>query len=76
MALTRDFTLWLYRDRTGLSWADLERQPRWRTEWDLTYIGLEALARAYFAQKEQDAHKDQQFDAFRARARQNMGLVK
>ena len=78
--LSRDFRLWLYRDRLHLTWAALEEQPPWRTERDLAYIALEGLAgwwhaeqeRARLAKQQQEHH----FTDFKARARQQLGLVK
>lgn len=57
--LSRDFLLWLYRDRTGLTWQQLERQPPWRTERDLAYLQLEGLAEAWRAAKDADDMKRQ-----------------
>lgn len=53
--LPRDFALWLYRDRAGLSWGALDAQPRWRTDRDLAYLRLEATARAWLDAERADA---------------------
>jgi hypothetical protein len=65
VALSRDFLLWLYRDRTGLTWRQLEAQPPWRTERDLAYIGLEAQARAWCAAEQAEELARQQARARR-----------
>lgn len=59
VALSQDFLIWLYRDRTGLSWAEVEAQPRWRLDRDLAYISLEAQARAWLAAEQADEYERQ-----------------
>jgi hypothetical protein len=74
--LSRDFILWLYRDRYKLTWRGLEAQPAWRTERDLAYLQLEAQAEAYHAQQRAKVQQDQEFEDFKGRARKQLGLVK
>lgn len=76
MPLSRDFVLWLYRDRVKLTWHGLEAQPAWRTERDLAYLHLEAQADAYHAQQRAKVTQDQHFEDFKGRARERLGLVK
>jgi hypothetical protein len=74
--LSRDFLLWLYRDRLHLTWRQLEAQPPWRTERDLAYLGLEALAQSWHAEQRKAQEKDRAFMDFQTRAKQKIGLVR
>lgn len=80
VTLSRDFRLWLYRDREHLSWRALEAQPLWRTEWDLQYMALESLAQAWHAaqakKQQRRADQDRHFADAIQRGKQAMGLVK
>jgi hypothetical protein len=55
--LSRDFLLFLYRDRWHMTWADLDATPRWRLERDLAYMQLEGQARAWLAADADDTAK-------------------
>lgn len=80
MLLSRDFRLWLYRDRCKLTWAQLGEQPAWRTERDLFYLSLEGLAQAWHAAEARKVARKQEqdaaFEAVKQRGRQALGLVK